>query len=326
MPHFNDEQIKSAREVDIIDFLQRFEGFTFKQAGHSYKCVEHDSLIIMGDRKGWYWNSRDIGGANAIDYLKKIYEMNFSEAIEKLIGESEFQKSNNTTIPGVKTNTLREFSLPQKTAGKFNRAFAYLNKSRMISPKIIAELMHNNKIYQDEYGNVVFVGFDKEEKPRYAAFRGTLSDVKYRGEATGSDKRFGFCIEGSIKDTVYVFESPIDAMSHATIANYVLESEEAWKQHNRLSLGGCSDAALEQYVSDHTDIKNIVLCLDNDEAGRAATEKLIEKYSKQGFTVRSRPPKEKDYNDDLKEYLVGELKSQLKNAKKDKQQTPVITR
>lgn len=81
--------------------------------------------------------------------------------------------------------------------------------------------------------------------------------------------------------------------------------------------------ALEQYLSDHQNVKTIVFCLDNDEAGRSATDKFLKKYSEQGFTVRSRPPKEKDYNDDLKSYLVGELKEKLA-LEKDKKQNKML--
>lgn len=322
MPHFEEEQVQLAREIDIIDFIQRYENFTFKPAGHSYKCIEHDSLIVKQDRKGWYWNSRDIGGANAIDYLQRIHGLSFSEAVNTLIGEQEYQKTNITPIPEAK-KAVREFSLPERTDGKFTRAFAYLNKSRMINSNIISELMHNNKIYQDKNGNVVFVGFDSDNNPRNAAYRGTLSNVKYRGEAAGSDKRFGFSMDGTVKNTLYVFESPIDAMSHASLAAYILENKDAWKQHSRISLGGCTDLALEQYLSDHQNVKTIVFCLDNDEAGRSATDKFLKKYSEQGFSVRSRPPKEKDYNDDLKSYLVGELKEKLA-LEKDKKQNKML--
>jgi hypothetical protein len=63
---YTDEQKQQAREIDVIGFLETFEGFTFQKKGSGYKCVEHDSLYIRGDRMGWYWNSQQVGGSNAV--------------------------------------------------------------------------------------------------------------------------------------------------------------------------------------------------------------------------------------------------------------------
>jgi hypothetical protein len=41
--HYSDHQIQQARETDIIDFLQRTEGFTFKKEGRTWKRVDPNS-------------------------------------------------------------------------------------------------------------------------------------------------------------------------------------------------------------------------------------------------------------------------------------------
>lgn len=75
---------------------------------------------------------------------------------------------------------------------------------------------------------------------------------------------------------------------------------DCWLGINRVSLSGCSDIALKQRLSDDPRIKQIVFCLDNDERGRQATEKLMSDYSA-NFTVKvSIPPYGKDWNDTLK--------------------------
>ncbi len=38
--------------------------------------------------------------------------------------------------------------------------------------------------------NCVFVGYDKENKPRYAGLRGTNTNSSFKGEVEGSQKNF----------------------------------------------------------------------------------------------------------------------------------------
>lgn len=305
---YSDSQIEEARNVDIVNFLQRYEGFNFKPAGHFFKGIEHDSLMVRPDRKGWYWNSKAVGGANAIDYLCKIHGLSFAAACGVILNQSgelhiAYKQASATAA---KKDEPKVIELPKKTDGRFDRVFAYLT-SRYILPQIVSSMMKEHKIYQDARGNAVFVGFNNENnKPAYAAVRGTFTNVKFRGDVAGSDKRYGFAMSAADtaaakanNDTIYVFESSIDAMSHATIAALVIGDDTAWQQHNRLALGGTSDNALEHYLEVNSNVKKIVLCLDNDEAGKINADKYIQKYREKGYDVRYRPPSCKDYNEDL---------------------------
>jgi hypothetical protein len=144
------DQKEQARKTDMIDFLQKYEGFTFKKVGNGYKCVEHNSLVIMQDRTGWYWNSQSKGGSNTIDYCQRIKGMTFPEALQTLVGRGN--EISHAPIKKVNTNTSepafrQAFVLPEKAEGKFNRAFAYLNKSRKINSCIISRLMTDKQIY-----------------------------------------------------------------------------------------------------------------------------------------------------------------------------------
>lgn len=72
-----------------------------------------------------------------------------------------------------------------------------------------------------------------------------------------------------------------------------------YKEHNRVSLGGVADVKLEQFLKDNSNVKIIVSCLDNDEAGNRATLQIKEKYISKGYIVKRILPKNKDFNDDL---------------------------
>ena len=87
------EQIERARNVDMVEFLERTEGFSVKKSGNGYRCDVHDSLFITNDRKGWYWNSRDEGGNNAIAFSMKIFGQSFTEAVKSLCGDIQMEYS-----------------------------------------------------------------------------------------------------------------------------------------------------------------------------------------------------------------------------------------
>ena len=149
----------------------------------------------------------------------------------------------------------------------------------------------------------MFVGF-AGERPAYAMQRGTLQEKRFVGEVAGSDKRYSFAVPvtpgGSA--TLCIFESAIDALSYLTLLK---QRGKEWRKANTLSLGGVGKKdqqlppALSRYLKDSPHISRIVLCLDNDEPGRAAAAVL--RVLLEGYEVIDRPPaRGKDYNDLLR--------------------------
>lgn len=127
------------------------------------------------------------------------------------------------------------------------------------------------------------------------------SNYRFRGEVAVSDKASGFLIESEgMNDCVYVFESFIDAMSHANLYNIKYGNKDVWKLHNRLALGGTADTALMELLKRNPNIRNICLCLDNDSAGRAVSATIRQKLMSMGYmNVYERFSREKDYNEEL---------------------------
>ena len=177
--------------------------------------------------------------------------------------------------------------------------------SRGIHPVIIRYCLDNRLLFESaDFHNAVFVGHDKDGKARYGALRSTVSS--YKGELTGSDKRFSFFLEGKPNaEHIHVFESAIDALSYLTLLK--LRGQE-WRAANALSLSGIYQprkdgsirfpAALEQYLKDNPGVERIVLCLDNDRPGRAASA-AIQKCLPQYEVIDNPPRRGKDYNDQL---------------------------
>lgn len=118
-------------------------------------------------------------------------------------------------------------------------------------------------------------------------------------DAYGSDKENSFYIKGYNKQKVFVFESPIDLLSHATLVNILSGNPREWLNSTRLSLGGNSDVALERFVQDYSKIEEICFCVDNDKGGDIAIERYMQKYEDMGYKVSRIIPTNKDFNDDL---------------------------
>jgi hypothetical protein len=84
MPYYTEEQIKAARSIDLLTYLQTYEPTELIHIrGNTYCTREHDSLKISSDGI-WYWWSRGFGGYSALDYLIKVKGMQFMEAMRIL--------------------------------------------------------------------------------------------------------------------------------------------------------------------------------------------------------------------------------------------------
>ena len=69
---------------------------------------------------------------------------------------------------------------------------------------------------------------------------------------------------------------------------------------NAVALCGLYEGGLDTYLRENPHIRYIFLCLDADEHGREAAERLREKYARQGRTVSYKPPpRGKDWNEYL---------------------------
>ncbi len=83
MPGVTAEQIEQAKRWDLLSYLQAQEPQELKRSGpHEYRTVTHDSLVISNGK--WHWCSRGLGGTTALDYLIKVRDMPFVEAVQTL--------------------------------------------------------------------------------------------------------------------------------------------------------------------------------------------------------------------------------------------------
>jgi len=303
------ETILQARSADLIDFLQKRCGYTFTAKGGAYRCKQHPSLAVKGDRLSWFWHSKGVGGRGVLDYLTKIENMTFREAVETVTGVAP------VTAPLYQEEPQQQTLILPEKAGIPLRLYGYLCVKRGIYRGIVDTLLHEGKIYEDRRGNVVFVAHDEQGAPRFASVRGT-NDYVYRVDCNGSDKRYGFNMTYSQSPRLYLYESPIDAMSAATLHCISLGDMDAWRQRNRISLAGTSDTALPKYLETHPHVKDLIFSLDNDDPGREASESLMMKYSKEGYNSCISQPINKDYSEDL-QIMVREIQVEKARVKRE---------
>ena len=298
--------IEQARQMDLLSYLQRYEPNNLKRVtGKVYCTREHDSLKISNGK--WYWWSRGFGGVSALDYLIKVKEYSFVEAVEQLTG---VVRDWIPPPPAIKKDEPKELLLPKKNKN-CDRVIQYLF-GRGIDYQLIQDCVADGTIFESaEYHNAVFVGKDESGTPKYAACRSTLGS-SFKGNASGSDKRYSFrLLADKPSDTVHLFEDAIDLLSYAT---YLKCEGKDYKSENLLSLSGVYQPkkeikeskipiALTTFLEANLHIKTIFLHLDNDRTGRLCTAALKELLQKDYKIVDEPPPVGKDFNDFLLSYL-----------------------
>ena len=303
MAYATPEEISKAKEMDLLTYLQNYEPQELVKISSGNYCTrEHDSLKISNGK--WYWFSRKIGSTTALDYLIHVKGYSLPAAVEAILGRSLAQ-------PPVPFKQLDRSSkallLPEKHRNNL-RVTSYL-RSRGIHPVIIDYCYRQNLLYEGlPYHNAVFIGRDEQGVPRYAALRGTTG--LYKGEASGSSKRYSFHIPATENAaTVHVFESAIDLLSYATME---YQAGRPWQTDHLLSLAGVFQTkradvipvALQRYLSLYPKIQTIQLHLDNDPVGRGASRGIITGLHDRYHVIDSPPSFGKDVNDELMYHLT----------------------
>ena len=294
------ERVEQAASVTLLDYLKSRDPVSLVDLGGGNWCLkQHDSLKMSNGK--WYWFSRGYGGHSALDFLIKAEGMTLPQAVGELTG-AETEKQ----FIGVQEKEKKDLVLPEASSD-CSQAAAYLRK-RGISSRLISYCIDNGLLYQSkEFRNVVFVGKDREDVPRFAAVRSIYGP--YRGDVKGSDKRFSFRIKGEGQITeLHIFEAAIDLLSWLTLMEYRGEDTQG---KMFLSLSGVSGtgkklpAALQEALDEEKSIRTAVTHLDRDEAGKRAVQNIMETLGGT-LEVRDEPPDTgKDVNDMLMAYVYG---------------------
>lgn len=304
LPYYPKEVIKKAKEMDLLTYLKNYEPDELVHfSGDTYCTKEHDSLKISNGL--WCWNSRGIGGKSAVKYLTDVKGYSFIDAVKIIVEKEKLQPPVKAIAP--KKKRVYNLKLPPKSPTD-DKVKEYLT-GRGIDESIIDYCLEHNLIFESlPYHNAVFVGFNEQSKPKYAAFRAT-ENKRIMGECEGSDKAYSFKLTND-NSNIHLFESAIDLLSYATL---VKMQGKDWQNISMISLAGVYTPkekieeskipkALVTYLKSHLYIEKIYLHLDSDYAGRLATKtlKIILPTEYPNIEIVDNPvPRGKDVNDFL---------------------------
>ncbi|MBN8234917.1 toprim domain-containing protein [Halobacillus kuroshimensis] len=289
--HVSADQVEVARNVDLIDYLER-KGEPLKKEGKYYRHQVHDSLVIKDQM--YAWNSKDEKGAGVINFAKMFYGMSFPEAVIDLNKQGYKVKDTlHEQKPKEPYQYPSHYEVNDRTEAK-----NYLTKERKIHPKIVQWLDNKDLIAQDKLGNVVFKW--KQQREIVGADRQGTSPMKDGRMIKGIDRNShgsaGFSVDIGKPNSIYLFESPIDALSYWSI------KKERLQNTRLVSMSGLKRQTMIDEIKrmgkEGHKVNQITFCTDNDKAGREFAEKY--KSLLPNRLTRINTPSTKDWNEKLK--------------------------
>ena len=301
MSYVSPEMISQARAVDLFSFLQVHEPDELVPCkGGTYCTATHDSLKISNGK--WFWFSRGFGGSTALDYLVKVRNMNFIDAVNCVNGVAEMPSFSTVRKQPVKKYDhicLPRFNFACKTVKPYLM-------SRGIDEGIVDYFIRKRQIAEaDKNGYALFFGKDDAGNILQCSIRATDGSPD-KWDAGGSNRAYSFQLRAEQEpQTLRLFESAIDLMSYLTLEKQAghkldgiyLSLSGVYKPRGRLEdtkIPVALERCLEKYP-----IKRIELCLDSDEAGQLAAKGMMAVLG-ECYEMRYRPPPNgKDYNEFL---------------------------
>ena len=284
MPHYTESQISAANHVDLAAFLMS-RGEKLSRHGNQY-LWEKNQVWIHGHE--WYSHYESKGGY-AVSFVMRYFGLSFQNAVEELTGGS--------AISGVQqdmviTKEMKSLVLPQRSETT-NRLLCYLTKERYIAREVVEYFVNNKTLYEDaKYHNCVFVWLDEDGVPRHCHIRSTSGN--YKRTETGSQAEYSFHHDGE-SEWLFVFEAPIDMLAFITL------QRKDWQKHSYVALCSVSERALLHRLEVNPNFRKIVLCLDNDNAGISACERIKVILENKGYSdVRILHSVNKDWDEDVK--------------------------
>lgn len=308
--HYNQEQLAVAKAASALEYA-RSRGYNLKGGGRRWTLAEHDSMVFLADGR-WYWNSRGYSG-RAIEFIMYYEDRTLPEAVLLLNGVDLAAPTASAPRPDYapqqRETAPKELEISTR-APDMRRTFRYLAVTRGIDYQIVRTLVKERRIFETVKElpdgrvchNVAFAGLDENGKIRSVSLRGCASTSAYKREATGSDKSFPFVIPGTADSkTLFVFESAIDAMSHATLQKL---AGEPWDRCVRVAMGGNNTVApIRQILKGHPDLRKVTFCLDNDDAGQKQCASYLAALQKAGIPEDCLDARSVPCGKDWNEYL-----------------------
>lgn len=291
--------IYRASQIDIYEFLL-MNGFTPKKKGDEFYFAEiGDSFCVNREKNTFMWFSKDRGGG-AIQCVEMVYNKSFEEAVYTLLNGNvqrfEPPKRKKTPKADVK------FEEPIRIDNGWNRVYAYLVKTRRLSPEIVTEFRTKGLIFPTKsdqgFINTCFVHINAEGEHTGADIEGTHSSIRFKKEIKPNSNDAGFIYTIGEPQKAYIFEAPIDLMSFIDLH----KNDPSISDSVFVSMAGLKHSIADRYIDSGM---NVISCVDNDEPGNRFNERYKDKPN---FTVNTecREKSCKDFNE-----LCIQIKSEM---------------
>ena len=284
-----------AGRTDLVALL-RSRGETLKRLGSEWEWKFHDERVTI--RNNVWFDQYTQKGGDAVDFFHYFYGESEEQAAAMLLNcsISDLEKLPARSPPmssRPKQEEPKQLEIPP-VHKDMRRVFAYLCQTRGIAPEVVSAFARKGLLYESaDHHNAVFVGRDEQGEIRHLHARGTLTSSHFRQTLPGSLGEFSFHWQGT-SGKLYAFEAPIDLLS------YISLHPEGWQDHSYVALCGVSAAPIHQLLETQTQLEEVTLCLDNDEAGHNAARRIAgELLWEWNVTVSAEFPTLKDWNDEL---------------------------
>lgn len=304
------EFIDNVRSVPITDYAQRI-GYSLGRIGKYYYIKGHDSVRIDPQKNAFWRNSQFSMGhgdktwtGGVIDFAIAFNNCPDAKTAIKEIAEMYGIERTKEYVPTYQKPVIKKNGQPKRDAGnvKFpekatdnKRVWRYLFHERKINTSVLKYFLAKKMLYQDMHGNCVFT------TNKFACMRSTCGK-RFAIDAEGCDYNECFFFKGkNASDTMVVAEAVIDLMSIMTL---MCDKGVRYVDYTYLALTGTNKIeSIFYHLDKEPQLKRVVLCLDNDEAGMKAcneiTTVLGEKYADIEVVIET-VPIGKDWNEYLK--------------------------
>lgn len=284
---FTEEQREQARRTDLAAFLRQ-QGEAVKESGSEFVWLDHGQRVTIRGNL-WFHQYEQVGG-DAIDFACRFYGMGYQKAVQLMLAMHSMGIG--TVQEDVEPFAKQPLELPPKHEN-MRRVYGYLLRRRGIAKDVLDAFAYRGLVYESaDYHNAVFVGTDRDGNPRHVHKHSTAAQGGFKGNAPGSEPKYSFHWIGG-GDTLFLFEAPIDMLSFITL------HKQSWKSQSYAAACGVSDRVLWQILKDRPYIQRVFLCLDNDEPGQRAAQRISAALSEKNISNEILVPIHKDWNEDL---------------------------
>jgi len=261
------------------------EDFVLVRKGDYFTTEEHDSLIIDPSKGLFFWNSRSLFGG-PIDYLMKVRELSYYDAINVLLTTPEVSELNDL----IKDKRVQKpnIALVQvfHNYGKDYRDYWYIKRG-----------------YTDETIDKFKLGFTGKEWVIPLFHEGEFKNFQRRFQYLGRWQvrmfyeglgriPFNFDQLPDPKENVYITESPVDAMILCQNGHYAIS-------HNAGAAGWDHEWSAKLLYHE-----NVFIVFDNDDAGLYGARRTS-KFLQHNAKIAIWPPRFPDKYDITDLYKSG---------------------